>query len=115
MDTGSPNFLQTIREILLPLPGVEEYVCYLTPAFRVKKNLLARLREDGETLAVHSDDRDVWMNTGAGAFFITDHYRNYPMVLVKLPAVSHADLQQVLLEAWKQIASKKLLDAYEKI
>jgi hypothetical protein len=108
------HYLQTVRQLVLPLPGVEEYTCFRTPAFRVKKKLLARLKEDGETIAVHADDRDVWMNADTTAFFVTDHYRNYPMVLVRLPVVKHDDLQNVLFEAWKQIAPKRLLTEFER-
>jgi hypothetical protein len=42
----------TVREIALSLPGVEEGTSYGTAAFRVRGKFLARLREDGETLAL---------------------------------------------------------------
>lgn len=114
MPIVTTQYLQKVREMVLPLPGVEEYICFLTPAFRVKKKLLARLKEDGETLAVHSDDRDVWMEADVNAFFVTDHYRNYPMVLVRLAVVKKQDLQNVLLEAWTQIAPKRLLAEFKR-
>jgi hypothetical protein len=106
------HYLQSVRQIVTVLPGVEEYICFRTPAFRVKKKLLARLKEDEVTIAVHADDRDEWMNAGSDAFYITDHYRNSSMVLVRLDVVQQHDLENVLLQAWKQIAPKKLLDAY---
>jgi hypothetical protein len=46
---------ETVREIALALPGVEEGTSYGTPAFRVRGKFLARLREDGETLVVKCD------------------------------------------------------------
>ncbi|MEJ7767645.1 MAG: hypothetical protein WKF89_07520 [Chitinophagaceae bacterium] len=110
----NPQYLLTIRKILQALPGVEEYICFHTPAFRVKNRLLARLKEDGETLAIHCDDRDIWMAADTKAFFVTNHYRNYPMVLARLAVVKHHDLENVLLEAWKQIAPRRLLSEYER-
>ncbi len=101
--------LETVRKIIMNLPGAEEYLCYGTPAFRVKKKLLARLREDGESLAVHADDRDIWLTAHPEAFFITDHYFNYPTVLVHLTKASPAVLQQVLTEAWIQCAPKTVV------
>ena len=112
MNSDAADYLDTIRKFVLHLPGAEEYICYGTPAFRVKKRLIARLKEDGETLAVHADDRDDWTGKDAAIFFVTDHYRNYPMVLVNLAKVTEADLQQVLFEAWKQVAPKRLLKSY---
>ncbi len=91
---------------------MEEYTCFQTPAFHVNKKLLARIREDGETLAVHTNERNVWMKANPSVFFITDHYRTYPFVLVNLLAVKEAELQQLLLEGWKQVAPKRLLKEY---
>ncbi len=113
MDIDVFHYLDFVRKAVLHLPGTEEYTCFKTPAFRVKKKLLARIREDGETLAVHADDRDVWIKANPSVFFITDHYRNYPFVLVRLPVVEEAELQQLLLEGWKQIAPKRFLKEFE--
>ena len=107
------HYLDLVRKAVMHLPCVEEYTCFQTPAFRVKKKLLARIREDGETLAVHADDRDLWIKGDPSVFFITDHYRNYPFVLVKLPVVKEDVLQQLLLESWKRIAPKRLLKEFE--
>ena len=41
-----------VRKIAAPLPGMEEGPCYGTPAFRMRKRLIARLKEDGETLVL---------------------------------------------------------------
>ena len=112
MNIDAFYYLDAIRKIALSLPGVEEYTCYGTPAFRVKKKLLARIKEDGETLAIHSEEREIWMKYDPGVFFITDHYRNYPMLLIKLPAVKQDDLKGALFEGWKQIAPKRLLKEY---
>jgi hypothetical protein len=55
--------LATVRRVALALPGVEEGLSYGTPAFRVRGKFLARLREDGESLAVKCgfDERDLRM------------------------------------------------------
>ena len=106
-------YLPAVREAMLRLPEVEEYLCHGTPAFRVGKKLLARIREDGETLAVHTPDRDPWMALDSKVFFITDHYRNYSYVLVRLPVVRKEILWQVLFEAWQDAAPKRALKAFD--
>jgi hypothetical protein len=95
MKRGKDGYLPVIRLLMMPLPGVSEDSCYGTPAFYVSKKLLARMKEDGETLVVFTPDRDEW--TG----------RNY--VLVNLGKVERAELSALLAEAWRSRAGKKLL------
>ena len=106
---------ETVREIAQALPGVEEGTSYGTPAFRVRGKFLARLREDGETLVVKCDypERDFRMEIDPDAFFISDHYRGYPMLLVRLAAVEEDDLRDVLEMAWRSLAPKRLLSTAE--
>jgi hypothetical protein len=107
--------LESVRRILLGLPGVEEGPCYGTPGFRVRGKLLVRFREDGETLVVKcgDDERDVLMQMDPRTFFITDHYRGYPTVLVRLSTVDRADLRGILERAWRRLAPKRLAAAFD--
>lgn len=100
----------TVREIVLALPGAEEGTSYGTPAFRVRKKFLCRLREDGETLVlkVDFDTREVLLQADPAIFFTTPHYDGYPSVLVRLPAIQPEDLREVLETAWRIHAPKKL-------
>jgi hypothetical protein len=108
--------LRTVRRLALALPGVEEGPCYGTPGFRVRGKFLARLREDGATLVVKcgDDERDFRMQADPGTFFITDHYRGYPAVLVRLASVRPADLRDVLEQAWRRSAPKRLVAEYDR-
>ena len=100
-----------VRKIALALPGVEEGTCYGTAAFRVKGKFMIRLKEDGETLVVKCgfDERDFRMQSNPKTFFTTDHYRGYPTVLVSLATVRMEDLRDVIEEAWRTNAPKRLL------
>jgi len=101
----------TLWRLALALPGVEEGTSYGTPAFKVGGKLLARLREDGESLVVRIGflERELLMKADPETFYITDHYLNYPAVLVRLPKVRAAKLGEVLEQAWRQVAPKRLL------
>jgi hypothetical protein len=90
----------------LKLPGVEEGISYRTPALFVRKKLLARLREDGETVAIGVDplDRDLLLEADPKAFFLTDHYRGYPWVLMRLASVRHGAAMELLEQAWRRAA-----------
>jgi hypothetical protein len=104
-----------VRRVALSFPGVQEGLSYGTAAFRVKGKFLARLREDGVTLAVKCgfDERDFRMAANPATFFTTDHYRGYPTVLINLATVTRADLHDVLEQAWRINASKRLLAQYQ--
>src|SRR6185312_4125060 len=105
-------YLEFIRKLLLALPGVTEGISHGTLGFYVQKKFLARLWENGEVLVVRTDERDKWIQTDPETFFFTDHYRNYPTVLVNLDRVEPAVLEQLLIEAWEGRASKSLLKNY---
>lgn len=110
---GPPVTFETVRQIALALPGVEEGTSYGTPALRIKKKFFARLWEDGEVLVVKIgfDEREMLMQSNPEVFFITDHYRGYPSVLVRLPAIDPDDLREVLEEAWRYNAPARLAAA----
>lgn len=105
----------TVRKIALALPSVEEGTSYGTPAFRVKKKLFLRLREDGKDLVVRADDdlREMLLETEAASFHVTDHYRGYPYVLARLPVVSEARLTSVIEESWRSLATARLRKAFD--
>jgi hypothetical protein len=115
MPKRPPAHLLTVRRLALALPGVEEGPSYGTPGFRVRGKFLARLWEDGETLVVKCGDneRDFRIQAAPGTFFITDHYRGYPTVLIRLARVRPADLREVLEEAWRRNAPKRLVAEYD--
>lgn len=104
-----------LRAYALALPGVEEGTSYGTPAFRVKGKFFVRLKEDGETIVLKTDfyERDHLMESDPAAFFTTDHYRDYPMVLVRLAAVRPARLHALVLDGWRRLATKRMIEQYD--
>ena len=105
----------TVRQLALALPKVEEGTSYGTPAFKVRGKLIARLKEDGESLVVKIDflRRDILMNAEPETFYITEHYRNYPSVLVRLSSVRVDVLRDLLEQAWRLEAPKRLIQAFD--
>jgi hypothetical protein len=104
-----PAVFQIARKLALALPEVEESTSYGTPAFKVRGKLFARLHQDGESLVVRIDQRERVMRMQADpvTYYITDHYINYPWILVRLASVSRDDLGELLKEAWKLVAPPK--------
>jgi hypothetical protein len=106
----------TVRKLGLVLPGVEEYTCYGTPALRVRKRLLARLREDGETLVVKIEDsrRELLMQVDPATYFLEPHYVGWSCVLVRLSRIKADALARLLEDAWSGLASKRQLAQRER-
>src|SRR5580698_8545454 len=82
----------TFEQVRLPaqaFPGVGDSTSYGTPALKVRGKLLARLHQSGECLVLRADllDREILMQSDPKVFFVTDHYRDYPWILVRLSAV----------------------------
>jgi hypothetical protein len=97
------------RRLALALPGVVEGTSYGTPAFRIGRRFFFRLREDGDSLAVKIDfdTRDALLQANPRAFFITDHYRGYPAMCVRLSTVRQPELKALLDESWRFVAPKR--------
>ena len=107
----------TVRAFALTLPETEERPSYGTPAFRVRNKLFARLREDGELLVVRIGffERDVLIADNPATFSVTPHYQSSPMVLVRLASVEPDELQELLTEAWRFAAPKRLVASYDAV
>lgn len=105
-----------VCQIALKLPGVEESTSYGTPALKVKGRLICRLRTEAEgALALRCDfvDRQMLMQADPKVFFVTDHYLNYPMVLIHLDKVRRSVLPELLQRAWRMAAPPRLIAEFD--
>jgi len=107
---GGVTFVE-VTAVAVKLPDVEVSKSYGTPALKVRDKLLARLKEDGETLVLRMDfvARQILTQADPDTFYFTDHYRDYPLVLVRLAKLSHSALPDLLERAWREVAPKKLV------
>jgi hypothetical protein len=100
----------------LRFPGVEVGTSYGTPALRVRGKGMCRLRTDPDALVLRVSDlgeREALLQGQPDAFFSTPHYDGYPYVLVRLEAVDPTELAELLEEAWRIRAPKRLVAEYE--
>ncbi len=101
--------LTFIRNFVFTLPEVIERLSFETPAFYVQKNMFARLKEGEEELVIHTIEREKWMFADPLTFYITPHFLNYKYMMINLDRVEPEILKELLLTAWTNRASKKLL------
>jgi hypothetical protein len=107
--------LEDVRRIALALPGVTEGTSYGTTAFRVGQKFLARLHQNETDLVIRIgfDERETLMEADPATFHITDHYRNYPAMLVRLAKVHPKQLRRLFEQLWRAHASKRLVKAFD--
>ncbi|MGA2776711.1 MAG: MmcQ/YjbR family DNA-binding protein [Steroidobacteraceae bacterium] len=105
-----------VRLAARSLPGIEDSTSYGTPALKVRGKLLARLHQSGECFVLRADllDREILMQADPKVFFITDHYRDYPWILVRFSAVDAGTLPELLERAWRLVAPKSLVQKYDR-
>jgi protein-S-isoprenylcysteine O-methyltransferase Ste14 len=106
---------ETVRQSCAALPDITDGRSYGTPALFVRKKLLARLREDGASIAVRTDpvSREFLLRADPAMYFLTDHYREYPWVLVRLSRAKTQPLRALLEAGWRQLAGKRSIAAWE--
>jgi hypothetical protein len=105
-----------VRKIALLWPEVEDGTSYGTPALKVRKKMLVRLKEDGDSLVMPSvprDEREMLVESQPKTFYFTDHYRDYPIVLIRLSKASRATVEPLLRRHWRTLASKKAVKAFD--
>lgn len=106
-----PNF-EAVKTIAISLPEACKRTSYNTPAFYVGKKLFARMREDGCSLVVNAADleRLALSQMDPSVFSIPEHYRNHEMMVIDLSNVQPEELERLLIESWRRVAPRKLLD-----
>jgi hypothetical protein len=106
---------EQVRTIALSFPGVEDGTSYGTPALRVRGKLLARVHQSIDCLVLRADflDRQILIQSAPTAFFITDHYRDYPWVLMRYSAVEGRELPALIERAWRLVAPRTLVKNYD--
>ena len=116
----TPTGFDLVRKLGLALPGVEEETYYGSPALKIGKRLLAciaihRSAEPG-SLVVRTDfeTRAALVDEESSIFYVTEHYRNHPVVLVRLSKIKEDQMRDLLQAAWriivdhqKRLGSKK--------
>ena len=97
----------TVRNIGLALPGVEESTAYGFPALKVHGKLLACIPANRSVepaslvVRVDFDDRAELLAANPDVYYVTDHYAGHNVVLVRLSRVNPDVLRDLLGMAYK--------------
>jgi hypothetical protein len=92
----------TVREIAMALPDVEETSSDRGPAFKVRGKLLtwpainASAEQGSLAVRIDSNLRAELLAAEPDVFYLTPHYEGYPVVLVRLARISRESLRKLL-------------------
>lgn len=103
-------------DLVLSFPETEVGTSWGKPSFKTGGKFLTRLRQEEGSAVVYVDNidrRDMLLEADPGAFHITDHYRNYPIVLARPDKVDPVWLEASLRQRWRKLASKAAVKAFD--
>jgi hypothetical protein len=102
-----------VRTVGLTLPGVEATTKYDgSPVLKVDGIFMAGLAThpsaEPDTLVVRAgfEDRERLLEDAPETYYLTDYYRNYPLVLVRLARVGADALHDLLSVSWRMSTAK---------
>lgn len=102
----------TVRKLAHEFAGVEDSTSYGSPSLKVRGKLLAciprhKSAEPGSlAVCIRFDDRDELIAAAPDIYYMTDHYLNYPSVLVRLSRIESDALKDLLGMAWSFVTTK---------
>jgi hypothetical protein len=104
---------EAVRTVGLALPDVQATTKYDgSPVLRVRGSFMAGLAThrsaEPDTLVVRVgiEEREWLMQDAPETYYLTDHYRSYPLVLVRLSRIDREALSDLLLVSWRLTVGK---------
>jgi hypothetical protein len=101
-----------LKKIALSFPETEEGTSYTHPAYLAFNKFFTRYRKEDNSFVLTvsgMEHRDMLLEMDPKTYFITDHYKSFPGVLVRLDRVTKDEVRGMLERRWRQIAPKKLM------
>jgi hypothetical protein len=108
----SKSSYETVRNLGLQLPEVEEGTMYGKPALKIHGKAFVCMSShksaEPDSLVVRADfeQRAELLNADPNVYYITDHYKGYPAVLVRLARVTPDILRDLLGMAYRYVAGE---------
>ncbi|MEX2281751.1 MAG: MmcQ/YjbR family DNA-binding protein [Gemmatimonadota bacterium] len=104
---------ETVRELALALPDVEEATSWGAPAFKRKGKMFTcrptHKSAEPDSLVVLLDfmERDLLLRVAPETYYLKPHYQNYPCVLVRLGNIRKTALRELLVDSHDYVKHKR--------
>lgn len=106
---------ETLREIVLALPGTEETTSWDARSFKVNRKVILYWNptHDAPVFKVPIEERDFLIEADPDTFFTTDHHRPHGLVLARPerldPGWARANVERV----WRTQAKRATVKAWD--
>jgi hypothetical protein len=105
-----------VRRISLGLPEAHEKLTWgVHPTFRVRDKIFAIVSEDGRSVRLKAtrDAQEALVRSEPETFFFPSHVGRHGWVGVELERVDPDELRELLEEAWRLTAPKRVVAAFD--
>ena len=105
--------IDVVRTIARSLPDVEESTSPRGTGFKVRGKLLAceAIHKSAEPnslmVRIGTRDRELLLAAEPETYYLTDHYRGYPAVLVRLSRIGRKALRELLEDASQFVTARR--------
>lgn len=105
--TGNTTDVSLVRKLALSLPDVVESTIHGAPSWKLAGKLLAcpAIHKSAESnslvVKITPAEREELLANEPDTYYVTDHYRRDPVVLVRLSKIEQESLQALLQRAWQ--------------
>jgi hypothetical protein len=103
------------RKAALSLPEAEERETWGHPTFRVRDKLFATLSDDGRlaTVKASREEQAALVAGDPATFNVPAYVGRHGWVGIELATVDAEELRELLVEAWRKTAPKRLVASYD--
>jgi len=106
---------EELRQLALSLPEVEERETWGHPTFRVRSKIFATLSADERVAGVKAslEDQEELIASDPETFAVASYTGRFGWVSVQLSSVDPEGMRELVIEAWRRTAPKRLVAAYD--
>ena len=104
-----------LRQVVRSLPEAEERETWGHPTFRVRDKMFAAMSDDGRqaTVKATKEEQAALVAAAPETFGIPAYVGRHGWVSIQLATVDQAELRELVVEAWRQTAPRRLVTAYD--
>jgi hypothetical protein len=104
-----------LRQAALSLPEAEERETWGHPTFRVRDKMFAALADDGSQASVKAtrQEQEALVAADPETFGVPSYVGRHGWVSIRLATADPAEVRELVEEAWRQTAPRRLVAAFD--
>jgi hypothetical protein len=106
---------RTVKKLAMALPEAEERETWQVPTFRVRNKMFAMFGDSGREVWIKSthDEQRALVQMDPDTFFAPPYVGPSGWVGVRFATVDRDELRELLIEAWRMTAPKRLVQSFD--